>query len=101
MLSLFDCVEEGQEAAENAYSAVEAAVAAAETSSLHTSGHLHFGPSSGGWMFTSPCLRARFESVEVDCPADADYLLLVFEVSQHKGASWARKIQLKTPILFL
>ncbi|CAE6970568.1 unnamed protein product [Symbiodinium sp. CCMP2592] len=36
------------------------------------------------------------ESVEVDCPPGADYPLLVFEVSQHKGA---RKVQLKTKLL--
>ena len=36
------------------------------------------------------------ESVEVDCPPGADYPLLVFEVSQHKGA---RKVQLKTLLL--
>ena len=36
------------------------------------------------------------ESVEVDCPAGAEYPLLVFEVSQHKGA---RKVQLKSRLL--
>ncbi|CAE7816109.1 unnamed protein product [Symbiodinium sp. CCMP2592] len=36
------------------------------------------------------------ESVEVDCPADSDYPLLVFEVSEHKGA---RKVQLKNKLL--
>ncbi|CAE7221237.1 unnamed protein product [Symbiodinium sp. CCMP2592] len=36
------------------------------------------------------------ESVEVDCPPGADCPLLVFEVSQHKGA---RKVQLKTKLL--
>ncbi|CAE7785488.1 unnamed protein product [Symbiodinium sp. CCMP2592] len=36
------------------------------------------------------------ETVEVDCPADSDYPLLVFEVSEHKGA---RKVQLKNKLL--
>lgn len=36
------------------------------------------------------------DSVEIDCPAGAEYPLLVFEVSQHKGA---RKVQLKSRLL--
>ena len=36
------------------------------------------------------------ESVEIDCPAGAEYPLLVFEVSQHKSA---RKVQLKSKLL--
>ena len=34
--------------------------------------------------------------MEIDCPAGAEYPLLVFEVSQHKGA---RKVQLKSRLL--
>ena len=39
------------------------------------------------------------ESVEIDCPAGADYPLLVFEVSQRSQHKGARKVQLKTRLL--